>query len=155
MKKTSIHFAAICSLALVVFLTASAPSASSHPLPSPAAWPASAVPIARVLSYVARQYSIVYDQWLIDPTAYPNYGVPSESTWRTLSSTRESFTNGFFPGRFMYLVEQQHTQPHTHTLITVAARIYRSHNSAEMPSTDCTFRILCVRCFELVVRLQW
>ena len=79
-------------------------SAIAQPVPSPTAWPASAVPISRLLSFVARQYSIVYRQWLDAPTDYPNYGVPSESKWRTLSANQSTFTNGFFPGRFYYLV---------------------------------------------------
>ena len=93
--------------AVILILSTAFTSSSAFVQPSlasPAAWPASAVPIARVLSFVARQYSHVYHQWLDDPTAYPNYGEPSESKWRTLSSTGGSFTNGFFPGRFLYLV---------------------------------------------------
>ena len=96
-------------LILALFLTLACPSTSALSVTSLTAKPASAIPISRVLSFVARQYSTVYRQWLEDPTNYPNYGVPSDTKWQTLSSTRATFTNGFFPGRFFYLVSQHST----------------------------------------------
>ena len=93
------------TVSLVLLLTSSpffAHSSSSSALASPI----SGLHIAAILSFVSRQYSTVYEQWLAAPSAYPNYGRPQDKRWQTLSSKDGTFTNGFFPGRFFHLVSR-------------------------------------------------
>ena len=91
----------LLAAALLFFLSGVSSSNALKSVDSAA--PSAPVPIANVLSFVRSQYERVYQHWLTDKADYPNYGEPSEPQWRTLAATRDSFTNGFFPGKFLYL----------------------------------------------------
>ena len=64
------------------------------------------LPIDSLLSFVRTQYLTVYSWWRTDPQQnYPNYGNADDSEWHTIAAASASFTNGFFPGRYLYLYE--------------------------------------------------
>ena len=97
-------------LLLGLLLLCAAPCSSSvSPLSSLSDSPSSSVsapvPIDATLAFVRQQYTALYAEWTKNPTAYPWYGSPAESSWRTRQAAQDSFTNGFFPGQFLYLYE--------------------------------------------------